>query len=238
MIVYGRNACIEALKNEDLQILKVYIEKGQRGSDIASLARERGVQFVFASKEQLEKLAPKVKNQGVVLETAPLKFIEVADVVEDLKRKNQKCFFVICSEIEDPHNLGAIIRSCDVAGVNLVIVSKNNSCKVSETVAKTSAGSLFNVPIAVVSNIANTIEYLKKQNIFVYACEAGGRDYTTIDYSGDIAIVVGGEDKGVKPIIKKACDEVVEIKNHGKVNSLNASVAAAVVIFEAVRQRN
>ena len=238
MIIKGRNACTEALKNDKFAISKVYLLDGGKGFDEAlQLCKKRRANYSFVTKDALNRLAEGDNHQGIVLQATEFVYANLNDVLNDLKKQEQKVFFIICSEISDPHNLGAIIRSADFAGANAVIISKNNSCPVNETVFKTSAGACFNLPIIQVSNIAQTIETIKKQNVFVFACEVGGTDYTKIDFKGDTAIVVGGEDEGVKPLVKKLCDEVVSIKNNGKVSSLNASVAAAVVMFEAARQR-
>lgn len=237
MVLFGKNACKEALKNDDLAINKVYLLDGGDNKEFIDLCKQRKASFTFVKNDALKRLADNDKHQGIVVQAAQFVYSDVDKVIASLRFHGKNIFFVITSEINDPHNLGAIIRSCDFAGVNCVIVSKNNSVSVNETVFKTSAGAAFNVPVVLVSNIAQTVEKLKKQNIFVYGLEVGGKNYLDIDYTGDIAVVVGGEDAGVKPLVKKLCDEVVQIKNSGKVSSLNASVACSVVLFEAKRQR-
>ena len=237
MTLFGKNAAKEALKNNDLAISKVYLLDGGDSKEIIALCKARKASFTFVKSDALKRLANNDKHQGIVVQATEFVYANVDKVIEDLRQRDEKTFFMITSEIADTHNLGAIIRSADFAGVNCVIVSKNNSASINETVFKTSAGAAFNLPIVLASNIAQMVEKLKKQNIFVYGLEVGGKDYLDIDYTGDIAIIVGGEDAGIKPLVKKLCDEVVQINNAGKVSSLNASVASAVVLFEAKRQR-
>ena len=237
MVIFGRNAATEALKNDRLAISKVYLLDGGNNQDFIKLCKNRGAAFIFVKKDALDRVAGGGAHQGIALQASEFNYASLNDVFATLEKKNERVFFVICSEITDPHNLGAIIRSADFAGANCVIISKNNSCPINETVFKTSAGACFNLPVVQVSNIAQTVEQIKKKNVFVFACEAGGKNYIKIDLTGDIAVVVGGEDSGVKPLVKKLCDEVISIENRGKVASLNASVAGAVVLFEAARQR-
>ena len=241
MIVYGKNACIEALKNKNLSINKVYLQNGMRGTDadnLTKLSKERGVRYTYVPIEVITKLCSSKNNQGVLVECVDFKHSNLQDVIQNARKNNDRIFIVICDEITDPHNLGAIIRSSECAGVSCVVITKDHSAQVNETVFKTSAGAVANCPVCQVVNVASTIDYLKNNGVWIFGLEANGQNIYNVNLKGDIAIVVGSEGNGLRRLVRDSCDSIVSIPMLGKTNSLNASVAAGVAIFEANRQQN
>ena len=246
MLIYGKNAVFEALKSEKtfnrLLIDKTFKDKNTQ--DIIDLARKNGVKVDFVNKIVLEnklsdlrKAGEKVNYQGIVGETVEFEYSDLEDVFEKAKESDVPPFILILDGIEDPHNLGAIIRTAECAGVHGVIISDRRACLVNETVLKTSAGAVSNVNVVKVGNLNNTIEDLKKRGVWVYACEVGGQNLFKTKLDGPIAIVVGSEGKGMSRLVKENCDEIITIPMKGKINSLNVSVAAAIATFEVVRNR-
>ena len=237
MKVEGRNSVYELLKT-DKEIDKVLVENGLRDAESKALInaiRESKVKIQFADKMILDKESERKKHQGFIAYTTEYRYYEIEDVVESVKEKDG--FIVILDEILDPHNLGSIIRVCECAGVDGLVITKNRSASVTDTVMRISEGSANHLKICRVVNVNNTIDYLKEQGYWVTGAELGGEDLYRADLTGKIAIVVGGEDSGIKKLTKSKCDRIVTIPMKGKVNSLNASVACGVVVFEALRQR-
>ena len=235
MKIKGRNAVREAL-NSNTNILKIMASNSSKDRtflDIINLAKKKGVKIQFVDNKVLDKDCD--NNQGLIAETSEFKYSTVDEILENKKGKNN--FILILDGIEDPHNFGSIIRVAECLGVDGIIISKNRACPVSDTVAKVSAGAIEHVKIAKVTNINTEIERLKEKNIWIYACELGGQDLDNADLSGNIAIVMGSEGKGVSALTRKLCDGVVTMEMHGKVNSLNVSVATGIVLYEAVRKR-
>lgn len=239
MKIEGRNAVREALKS-DTTILKVSISKTSGDkviSEIIDLAKRKSVRIQFVDPLVLGKQSVTGKHQGVIAETSEYKYSSVADILAVAKEKGEDPFILILDGIEDPHNLGSIIRVCECMGVHGIIIGKNRACGVSETVIKVSAGATAYVKVAQVTNIHQTMEELKKKNFFIYACELGGEDIGKSNLTGPIAIVVGSEGKGMSELTKKLADQVVTIPMFGRVNSLNASVSAGMILYEAMMQR-
>ena len=239
MIVYGKNACIGALTNKKLSINKVLIQNGSRGAEInkiMELAKERGVRYSIVPAEVIIKTSGNKNNQGVVVDCTDFVYSNLEEVVKSAAEQNKRALVVICDEITDPHNLGAIIRSAECAGATAVVISKDHSAQVTETVFKTSAGAVANIPVCQVVNISNTIEFLKKNNIWVFGLEANGDNIYKTNLTGNIAIVVGSEGSGLRRLVRENCDGIVSIPMLGRTNSLNASVAAGIAIMEANRQ--
>lgn len=235
MKIKGRNAVREAL-NSNTNILKIMASNSSKDRtflDIINLAKKKGVKIQFVDNKVLDKDCD--NNQGLIAETSEFKYSTVDEILENKKGKNN--FILILDGIEDPHNFGSIIRVAECLGIDGIIISKNRACPVSDTVAKVSAGAIEHVKIAKVTNINTEIERLKEKNIWIYACELGGQDLDNADLSGNIAIVMGSEGKGVSALTRKLCDGVVTMEMHGKVNSLNVSVATGIVLYEAVRKR-
>lgn len=240
MIVYGKNACIGALTNKKLSINKVLIQNGSRGAEInkiMELAKERGVRYSIVPAEVIIKTSGNKNNQGVVVDCTDFVYSNLEEVVKSAAEQNNRALVVICDEITDPHNLGAIIRSAECSGATAVVISKDHSAQVTDTVFKTSAGAVANIPVCQVVNISSTIEFLKKNNIWVFGLEANGDNIYKTDLTGNIAIVVGSEGAGLRRLVRENCDGIISIPMYGKTNSYNASVAAGIAIAEANRQQ-
>ena len=237
-VVCGRNAVLELLRS-GRSIDKIFIKEQLEGAllVIEGEARARGVVLVEAKHEKLDALACGVMHQGVVALAAAKEYVEVDDILKIAESRNEKPFIVILDGINDPHNLGAIIRSCDGAGVHGLIMAKRHSAPLSPVVSRASAGAVEHVAIAKVANLNNTIKDLKEKGIWVVGCEADGQSYDKIDFDMPLAVVLGSEGYGIAELVKKNCDFIASIPMAGKVNSLNVSCAAAVILFEAARSR-
>jgi len=236
-VIAGRNAVTEALK-KGRPIDCIYILKGaDRGSvgKIIALAKERGVPVKDAAAQKLDALCGGVVHQGVAAMAACHDFSTMEDIFA--KAGDQPPFIIICDNIEDPHNLGAIIRTAEACGAHGIIIPKRRSAGLNFAVAKTSCGAVEYMKVARVPNLASVIDQLKKKNIWVYAADMDGQSWCKTDFSGGVALVVGNEGKGVSRLIKEKCDVTVSLPMRGQVNSLNASVAASVLMYEIVRQR-
>lgn len=235
MIIGGKNSVVEAVKSGKT-INKVMIESSRHDEFTKSLINEcraRHIRFDFVDKKRLDTLSP--HHQGVVAEVTDYKYYELDDILNSRGRAGH--LIVVLDGIEDPHNFGSIIRVCECAGVDGIVISKRNSATVNDTVYKTSAGAVSLVKIARVTNINDAIKTLKEKNIFVYALEAGGEDIYKTNLTGDIAFVLGSEGFGVKSLTKKLCDGVISLPLLGQINSLNVSCATSAVLYEALRQR-
>ena len=231
MIIEGRNSVLEALK-AGKTFNKLLVAKNSNVENIVSLAREKGVRVDFVDKKVLDKTTTN-NHQGVVGYITDFEYTPL-----DKLLSKENLFLVLLDGIEDPHNLGSIIRVCECAGVDGVIIERNRACAVTDTVVKVSAGAISHMPVARVTNLNSTIDDLKKRGVWCYACEAGDKSMYQVDLKGSIALVIGSEGKGVSRLTREKCDETISIPMFGKVNSLNASTAAAVAIYEAIRQRN
>ena len=239
-VIYGRNAVIELLKSER-DVDKIMIKSGEREGSltlITALAKNNGVPVVEVSKEKLDYLSKNGVHQGVVAMASGTDYVSVDEILAYAEQKGEKPFVVVCDGVEDPHNLGAIIRCAEGAGAHGVIISKRHSAPVSATVVKASAGALAHVKIAKVVNIATELDNLKKKGLWVYGAEADGSCIYDTDMSSAAAIVVGSEGKGMSRLVREKCDFVISIPMYGKVNSFNVSCAAAVILCEAARKRN
>ena len=237
-IIYGRNPVMEAL-NAGRELETLYIGSQPTGSalKIIAVARSRGVPVKETRAEKLRELSGTEAHQGVVAVAAAFRYSELADVFALAESKNESPFVIICDEIEDPHNLGAIIRSAEACGAHGVIVPKRRSAGLTPAVCKASAGAVEHIPIVRVANLVQTMETLKKQGLWLFVADAGGTDWNLADYSGGVGIIVGSEGRGVGRLVKDNCDAVVSLPMSGSVNSLNASVAAGIIMYEAARQR-
>ena len=225
-VVFGRNAVSELLKT-DRPIECIYIQKGElRGSitKIAAIAKERSIPVKEVQPQKLESLAMSQNHQGVAALAAAYAYSELDDI---LKRcENKQALIIIADSIEDPHNLGAIIRTAEAAGADGIIIPKRNSAGLTGTVAKTSAGAIEHIPVARVANLTDAIKKLKQHGIWVYAADMGGASWCQTDFKGSVALVIGSEGSGVSRLVKENCDFIVSLPMCGKINSLNASVAA------------
>lgn len=237
-IVIGRNAVLELLKT-DRQIECVYLQKGLGGtiSKIAAISREKGAVIKEVAPVKLDNMCAHGNHQGVIAQTAAASYCEIDDIFEAAEKRGEPTFIVMADEIEDPHNLGAIIRSAEAAGAHGLIIPKRRSAGLSFAVSKTSAGAAEHLPVARVANLASTIDTLKKRGCWVYAADMDGESWCGADYSGPLALVVGGEGKGVGRLIRESCDFTVSLPMRGEISSLNASVAAGIILYEIARQR-
>lgn len=237
MKIEGRNAVSEAVKSSKT-IDRVLVKNGLRDDASQSLIREiknKGIKIHFADKITLDGESPSGRHQGFIAFVSDFKYSEIEDILAS--KKGDYPFIVVLDGVEDPHNLGSIIRVCECAGVDGLIIGKHRSAAVTDTVMRISEGSANHLKIAKAVNINSAIETLKKNGIWVYAVELKGENIYTSDLTGAVALVIGGEDTGVNKLTREKCDKTLTIPMFGKVNSLNASVACGVAVFEAVRQR-
>lgn len=239
-MIEGRNAVIEALRTETA-IDKIYIAKGETDKTlghIASKARDRGIVVVEADRRKLDHMSRTHAHQGVIALAAVREYVSVQSILEAAAEKGEAPLLVVCDEISDPHNLGAILRTAECAGAHGVIIPKRRSAGLTAVVAKTSAGAVSYMPVARVPNMAALLKDLKKQGVWVFGTAAEGT--TTLydaDLKGPVAIVIGSEGDGMSRLVTENCDFLVSIPMKGKISSLNASAAAAILLYEAVRQR-
>lgn len=232
----GRNAVLELLKT-DKNIEKLLLEKNPQGSllKIFSEARKKNIRVQFVDKKVLDKESAEKRHQGVIAFSTDYKYAELDDLIS--AKKNGQGFIIICDGIEDVHNLGSIIRVAECAGADGVIIPSTNSASVTEAVIRISAGAAEHMRVTKVNSVNRTVEELKKAGYWLYALEADGQDIYKTDLSGNIALVIGGEDSGVKRLTKEKCDFTVSLPLKGKVNSLNASVALGIAAYEVMRRR-
>ncbi len=230
MKIYGRNVVTSALENKE-EISKIYLQNGFRDNYILSLIEKSNVPVKYLPKDKMNRMTDSI-HQGVIAEVKDYEYEEL----ENVMRENG--FLVILDHLEDPHNFGAIIRTCEAAGVDGIIIPKNRSVSVNPTVIKVSTGAIDNMKIVAVTNLNQTIETLKKNNYWIVATDMDGEDYTKIDYTGSTAIIIGNEGSGVSDLVLKNSDFIASIPMRGTTNSLNASVAAGIVIFEALKCRS
>ena len=239
-IVFGRNSVIEIL-NSDRTINKLFIQKSENHGSInkiINLAREKRIVISFVHKGKLDEMAEGQNHQGVIAVTSPYEYCEIDDILKVAKERNEKPFIIIADGIEDPHNLGAMIRTAECMGVHGIIIPKRRAVAVTNTVAKVAAGALEHMKIARVNNINDSIDELKDKGIWVVGTDASGKDFLTdIDMVDAIAIVIGSEGEGMANLTRKKCDFLAKIPMKGKITSLNASVTCGMVIYEVARQR-
>ncbi len=239
-IITARNPVIAALQSETV-IEKIYILRGVQGTQIQkirTLARQKGILCVEIDRHKFREIVSDTTTQGVAALVGSKTYVDVQDILNIAASKNELPFIVILDEIEDPQNLGAIIRTAECAGVHGVVIPKHHSASITTAVAKSSSGAIEFMPIAKVTNIANTIDELKTFGVWVVGTiTTAEKNYTEIDYKIPIALVVGNEGSGIRRLIKEKCDFLVKIPMFGKIESLNASVAAALVMYEVVRNR-
>ncbi|HOC34616.1 MAG: putative TrmH family tRNA/rRNA methyltransferase [Firmicutes bacterium ADurb.BinA205] len=237
-IIFGRNPVIEALKS-DANLDCIYI-CGSGGSLnlIRKLAKDKGIVIKDAQEKKLSQLSGGASHQGVAAVGACGEYVSVEDILAVSRNKGTKPFIIICDEIEDPHNLGAIIRTAETSGADGIIIPKRRSASLNATVFKTSAGAANYVPVARVSNLASCIDMLKENGVWIYGTDASGTEYTQTDFTGSCALVIGSEGFGISKLIQKKCDFMIKLPMLGKINSLNASVAAGIFMYEILRQRS
>lgn len=237
--VCGRNAVLELLKN-DADIDKLYIQSGDLKGSIKTIiakASENKIIITEVDKRKLDELSEGIPHQGVVAYVSDYKFYELDEIIEDARESGYPIRLIILDEIEDPHNTGAIIRTAEVAGFSGLIIPKRRSSGITPTVHRASAGATTYMKIAKVTNIAETINRLKQENIWVYGADGDAEIlYTDADLKGNVCLVIGNEGKGISRLVKERCDQLIKLPMYGEVGSLNASNAAAVLIYEVLRQ--
>ncbi len=235
MQIEGKNQVWQAL-NSGLTINKIMIDVNysKRKDDIVALARKNKVRVDFVPKQALDRKSTTSHHQGYIADAVEFEYTPLEKLLASAR---ENPFFVLLDGIEDPHNFGAIIRSCECAGVDGIIIPKNRACQVNDTVVRTSTGAISNMKIAQVVNLKEAIDALKNMGVWVFAAETGGEDIYSKKLNMPIAVIIGSEGDGVKKSIKERCDGVLTLPLKGKVNSLNASVACGIVIFEILRQR-
>lgn len=239
-IIAGKNAVIEALKIRD-DIDCVYVSSTDQKflGKIKALARKSGIVVKEVSKEKLDTIAAKISHQGIVAVVSCAVYKTLNDILEISKKKGTEPFIIIADEIEDPHNLGAIIRTAEACGADGLIIPKRRSATLNATVYKTSAGAASTLPVAKVSNLVSCIKELKKNNIWVYGADMQGTNWSSLDFkTGGVCLVIGSEGNGISRLIMDECDFVATLPMYGQINSLNASVAAGILMYEVVRQRS
>lgn len=238
-LILGRNPVIEALKADKL-IDTIFVNPEATGSIslICKMARDKGILVKQVNEMKLNNMAGGASHQGVIAMGACAEYVTVEDILKIAEDKGEDPFVIICDEIEDPHNLGAIIRTAEAAGAHGIIIPKRRSASLNHTVFKTSAGAASWLPVARVSNLAAAVDDLKAQGVWIYGTDGAGESYSGVDLTGPIGLVVGSEGFGMGRLMKDKCDFLLSLPMAGKITSLNASVAAGIFMYEIVRQRS
>lgn len=239
-IVIGRNAVIETLKG-DRTIETLYISNSKlEGSinTIVSLAKEKRILIKEVDKRKLDSMCYGEVHQGVIAKISPYKYAEVSEILDLAEKRNEQPFIVILDEVEDPHNLGSIVRTAELFGVHGIIIPKRRSASVSTTVYKSSVGAIEHVKIAKVTNLNATIEDLKQKGIWIYGADIRAKEYSyQVDFGGPCAVIIGNEGRGISKLTVQKCDKLIKIPMVGKINSLNASVAGGIIMYEVLKGR-
>ena len=238
-IICGRNPDLEAVRS-GREIDRLLVAHGVSGGSVTAIiakCKAKGILIKEISPQKLDYYCGGANHQGVAVMVASQEYSTPEEILELAKERNEKPFIIICDEIEDPHNLGAIIRSAEACGVHGIIIPKRRSASLNATVAKSASGALEYMKVARVTNIANTIDFLKENGVWVFGADMDGEDYTLTDFDTPCAIVIGNEGNGIGTLTAKKCDGIISLPMCGKINSLNASVAAGVLMYEVVRKR-
>ena len=238
-IIAGRNSVQEALRS-GRTIDSIYVARGNRTGSIAAIlakAKDRGIAIKEADPKKLDFLCGGANHQGIVAVAAVQEYAEVEDIFRLAEERGEPPFLIIADELEDPHNLGAILRTAECSGAHGVIIPRRRAVGLTYAVGKASAGAVEYVPVARVTNLVKTIEELKKRGVWVYAADMDGEPWCSVDYRGPVALVIGSEGNGVSRLVRENCDFVISLPMLGKINSLNASVACGVLCYEIARQR-
>ena len=230
MLVFGKNVALEYL-NSDKKIYKAYIQNNFNDYDLINKVKHKNIKLQILTKFDMDKKVSGL-HQGIILDVEDYKYADIYNIISD-----EDSLLVMLDHIEDPHNFGAIIRSCEAAGVDGIIIPTDRSVEVNSTVIKTSVGTTEKMKIARVTNLNSTIKLLKDKGYWIFGTDMDGTDYTKLDYKGKTCIICGNEGNGMSKLVKENCDFIASIPMQGQVNSLNASVATAIIIFEAVKQR-
>ena len=238
-IICGRNSVLEAIRS-GREIDRLLVAHGVSGGSVTAIIAKcsaKGILIKEVSPQKLDFLCGGANHQGVAVMFSAQEYSTTADILKTAEERGEKPFIIICDEVEDPHNLGAIIRSAEASGVHGIIIPKRRSASLNATVAKSASGALEYMKVARVTNIASEIEFLKKQGVWVFGADMDGKPYTDFDYDMPVALVIGNEGKGIGKLVARECDEIISLPMKGKINSLNASVAAGILMYEVVRKR-
>ncbi len=236
-LIEGRNAVLETLR-AGRAVDKVFVAEGARGGDIAAEAKKHGVPVVTCDRRRLDHMSPTGNHQGVIAQTAAQEYVSLADILHTAEERGEPPLIVVCDGIEDPHNLGAIIRSAETAGAHGVIIPKRRAVGLTAAVARAAAGALAYIGVHKANKLAGTLDELKARGVWLFGAEADGTvSLYEAEFDRPAAIVIGSEGQGLSRLTREKCDYIVSIPLRGRVNSLNASNAAAVMLFEAVRRR-
>ena len=230
MLVFGKNVALEYL-NSDKKIYKAYIQNNFNDYDLINKVKHKNIKFQTLTKFEMDKKVSGL-HQGIILDVEDYKYADIYDIINE-----EDSLIVMLDHIEDPHNFGAIIRSCEAAGVDGIIIPTDRSVEVNSTVIKTSVGTTEKMKIARVTNLNSTIKLLKDKGYWIFGTDMDGTDYTKLDYKGKTCIICGNEGSGMSKLVRENCDFIASIPMQGEVNSLNASVATAIIVFEAIKQR-
>ncbi len=237
-LIYGKNTVIEMIKSNH-QIEEIFVSEQvlQKDTNLKALIEDANIKYQILNRNQLDHLI-QGNHQGIAAKIAPFNYYEIDELINEAKQKGEQPFLVILDGLEDPHNLGAILRSADCCGVHGVIIPKNRSVSLNATVAKLSTGAIEYIKVAKVTNLTSTIKELKKMGLWVIGCDMDTKiDYREMDAKLPIAIVIGGEGKGISRLVKENCDIVVKLPMKGHITSLNASVATSIILYEVLNQR-
>ena len=233
MLVYGKNVMNEILDN-NIKIYKVFLDINFDDKELLSKIDKKNLKKFHMDKNKIDKMCKNTLTQGIAADIEEYKYLSIDDVAKD----DASNFIVMLDSLEDPHNFGAIIRTCECAGVDYIIIPKNRSVSVNSTVYKTSCGALSNMKIVEVVNLSNTIRKLKDLGYWVYGADMNGKDYRSIKFDQKTCLVIGSEGHGLKQIVENTCDMIVSLPMKGKINSLNASVAAGILIYEIMKYKD
>lgn len=231
MYVYGKNVVNEVISNNNT-IKKAFIDRKFNDNQIINKLKKNNIKIKYLDKYDMDKMVDG-NHQGVIFDVVDYQYFDIDEIIND-----DDCLLVMLDHIEDPHNFGAIIRTCEAAGVNGIVIPKDRSVSVNSTVMKVSTGALSNMKISQVINLNNTIKYLKDNGFWIVGTDMNGTCYSDIDYKGKTCIIIGNEGKGMSDLVSKNCDFIASIPMKGKINSLNASVATGIVVFEALKSRS
>ena len=237
--IYGRNAVLETLKGQR-SINKIFVQQGQStGSirEILAVAKDRKIFVEEVGAAKLNTMVPDARHQGVIAAVAPIDYYDLDDVLSMAQDKEEAAFLILLNELQDPQNVGAILRTANIAGAHGVLITKRRSCPLTGTVAKISAGAVEHTPVVQIGNVAQTLDYLKKQGLWVVGADMDGKEYFAENLQGPIVLVIGSEGEGLGRLVKDKCDILVKIPMFGQITSLNASVACGILTFDIVRQR-
>ncbi len=239
-LIIGRNAVTEALKS-GRAVDTLLVAKGDRGGSVGqilTICREKGIVIKEVDRRKLDAICGGSAHQGVAAYAAVHEYAEIDDIFALAASRQEQPFIILCDELEDPHNLGAILRSAEAGGAHGVIIPKRRSAALSYVVGKASAGAVEYVPVARVANLAAAVDELKQRGVWIYAADMDGQNWCEVDYAGGVCLVIGAEGRGVSRLIREKSDFIVSLPMKGKINSLNASVAAGILIYEVSRQRS